>query len=94
MIKYLQLVRGLAAKFDAFEMCHIPQEENSRVDALSRLASSSDHLNTRSVLLEELDRPSYKEPPVLTILQQDDWRAPYVRWLTEGVTPEDPREAR
>ena len=42
MQEYLAKARSLAAKFQYFQICHVPREDNTAVNALSRLASSSE----------------------------------------------------
>ncbi len=40
MAKYLSLVKDIMARFDEVIIVQIPQEQNTEVDALAKLASS------------------------------------------------------
>ncbi|XP_061360638.1 uncharacterized protein LOC133304610 [Gastrolobium bilobum] len=58
MIKYLEKVRLLLTEFQSFKMEHIPREQNSRADILSKLASTKGPGNNRSVIQQSVPNPS------------------------------------
>lgn len=40
-MKYLAKVKGLIQQLDNFEILYVPRDDNTRIDILSKLASSS-----------------------------------------------------
>nr|KYP70898.1 Retrovirus-related Pol polyprotein from transposon opus [Cajanus cajan] len=70
-----------------FTLNHVPLEQNSRVDLLSKLASTKKPGATRSIIQETLAQPSINEEEL------DSWMGPYIAYLTRGELPEDKKEA-
>ena len=58
MILYLKKVRELFKKFIRVQVRHVPRAENSRADALAKLATTSQEDLDRLVLVEHLLEPS------------------------------------
>ena len=58
MILYLKKVRELFKKFIPVQVRHVPRAENSRVDALEKLATTSREDLDRLVPVENLLEPS------------------------------------
>ena len=58
MILYLKKVQELLKKFVQVQVRHIPKAENSRVDALAKLATASQEELNRLMLVEHLQSPS------------------------------------
>ena len=58
MILYLKKVRDLLKKFMMVQVKHIPRAENSRADALAKLATASQEDLSRSTPVEYLAEPS------------------------------------
>ena len=58
MILYLKKVRGLMKKFVLVQVRHIPRAENSRIDALEKLATASQEDLSRLTPVEYLAEPS------------------------------------
>ena len=58
MILYLKKVRELLKKFTRVQIRHIPRAENSRADALAKLAIASQKDLNRLTLVEHLSEPS------------------------------------
>ena len=58
MILYLKKVRELLKKFTRVQIRHIPRAENSRADALEKLAIASQKDLNRLTLVEHLSEPS------------------------------------
>ncbi|GJU40912.1 reverse transcriptase domain-containing protein, partial [Tanacetum coccineum] len=74
----------------------VPQSENKKVDALSKIASTSfAHLN-KQVLVEELKEKSIDEKEVLAIVEEEGntWMTPICEYLTKEILPEDRNKAR
>ena len=54
---YLEYVRTLKVSFTAFELIHVPREQNARADFLAKLASSGKGGRQRTVIQETLKVP-------------------------------------
>ena len=57
MILYLKKVRGLLKKIIRVQFKHVPRTENSRADALAKLATASQEDMGRLILVEHLSEP-------------------------------------
>ena len=57
MIRYLKKVRELLKKFVRVHIKHIPRAENSRADALAKLATAPQEDLDRQVPVEHLMEP-------------------------------------
>ena len=78
MILYLKKVRDLLKKFMLVQVRHIPRAENSRADALAKLATASQEDLSRLTLIEYLVEPSvdiYGEE-VAPIGSEPSWMEP------------------
>ncbi|KAL0454251.1 UNVERIFIED_CONTAM: hypothetical protein Slati_0764300 [Sesamum latifolium] len=70
----------------------IPREENAKADSLSKLASSLEDCRTRHITIHYL--PEARTPlAVQPITTGEDWRTPIIKWIKEGLLPENRREA-
>ena len=58
MILYLKNVRELLKKFIRVQVKHVPRAENSRADALAKLATASQEDLGRLIPVEHLPKPS------------------------------------
>ena len=58
MILYLKKVRDLLKKFVLVQVKHVPRAENSRADALAKLATASQEDLNSSTPVEYLAEPS------------------------------------
>ncbi|XP_061349029.1 uncharacterized protein LOC133318105 [Gastrolobium bilobum] len=90
LMKYLSRVQEIMADFDEVRVSHIPQGENSRADILSKLASTKNPGNLRTVVQQSITTPSC----VMVVTSVNDWRKPLVDYLEKGILPEDLLEAR
>jgi hypothetical protein len=57
MEAYCAEVRKLEARFDGFELCHIPWRDNKEADSVARVGLTQDMPPAR-VFLDELTKPS------------------------------------
>ncbi|XP_071939042.1 uncharacterized protein [Coffea arabica] len=71
MQRYLSKIHQLTAHFDSFEIQRVPQLQNKRIDALSRLAFTSFSDLTKTVLVEVLAEPGYLEEIVCLVYPED-----------------------
>ena len=73
MDAYLKLVQNLAQEFDCFALTRILRSENVQADVLAALASSSDPILKRLILVEFIEHPSIGPPIVVNLIgYQDD----------------------
>ena len=95
MILYLKKVRDLLKKFVLVQVRHIPIAENSRADALAKLATASQEDLSRLTPVEYLAEPSidlYGEE-VAPIESEPGWMDLTWDYLIDGRLLEDPKEA-
>ena len=95
MILYLRKVRDLLKKFVLVQVKHVPRAENSRADALAKLATASQENLSRSTLVEYLAEPSIDLCDVVVALVESEpsWMDPIWDYIIDGSLPDDPKEA-
>ena len=95
MILYLQKVRELLKKFVRVHMRHIPRAENSRAEALAKLATASQEDLNRLTLVEHLSEPSIdlNNEEISPVMSEPSWMDPIWDYLIEGLLPNNPKEA-
>ena len=95
MILYLKNLRDLLKKFVLVQVRHIPKTENSRVDALAKLATTSHEDLSRSTPVEFLAEPSIDlcGVEVAPIGSEPRWMNPIWDYIIDGRLPDDPKEA-
>ena len=95
MILYLRKVRDLLKKFVLVQVKHVPRAENSRADALAKLATASQEDLSMSTPVEYLAEPSidlYGEV-VAQVGSKPTWMEPIWDYIIDGSLPDDPKEA-
>ena len=95
MILYLKKVRELFKKFIRVQVRHVPRAENSRADALEKLATAPREDLNRLVPVEHLPEPSVniddeEVSPVMSKLRRMD---PIWDYLVDRILPSNPKEA-
>ena len=95
MILYLQKVRDLLKKFVLVQVKHIPRAENSRADALAKLATASREDFGRSTPVEYMAEPSINPYSVMVapVESAPSWMDPIWNYIIDGSLPDDPKEA-
>ena len=95
MIRNLKKVRELLKKFVRVQVRHIPRTENSRADALAKLATASQEDLDRRVPIEHLMEPSVdvNSDEVLPVMTAPSWMDPIWDYLLNGILPSDLKEA-
>ena len=95
MILYLKKVRELLRKFVLVQVRHIPRAENSRADALPKLAIASQEDLNKPTPVEHLSEPSIdlNSEEVSLVMFESSWMDPIWDYLIEGLLPNDPKEA-
>ena len=79
MILYLKKVRELLKKIVLVQVRHIPRMENSRADALAKLATASQEDLGRWTLVEHLAEPSIDltDVEVSPVTSEPSWMTPF-----------------
>ena len=95
MILYLRKVRELLRKFMLVQVRHIPRAENSRANALEKLATASQEDLSRLTHVEYLVEPSIdlNDEEVAPFMSEPSWMDPIWDYLIEGLLPNNPKEA-
>ena len=97
IIEYLDLVKEWMKWFDWTKIKHVPREQNTRADILSKLASTKKKGGNKSVIQESLSRPrieKFAAPPEVNAIGDDScWMTRVFNFLTVGVFTADKREA-
>jgi hypothetical protein len=87
LVKYLERVRNLASYFNSLQLTYVPREQNARADLLSKLPSTKKPGSNRTFIQETIANPSINEELVMMIIEEDDWRAPIIRYLQRDELP-------
>ena len=95
MILYLKKVRELLKNFIRVWVKHVLRAENSRADALAKLATASQEDLGRLILIEHLLEPSVSidNKEVSPVMSKLSWMNHIWDYLVEGTLPSDPKEA-
>ena len=95
MILYLKKVRELLKKLVRVQIRHIPRAENSRADALAKLATTSQEDLNRLTPVEHLSEPSVdlNNEEISPVMSEPSWMDPIWDYLIEGLLPNDLKEA-
>ncbi|XP_077246100.1 uncharacterized protein LOC143885957 [Tasmannia lanceolata] len=93
MKRYLHKEKEKLKRMGEVEILQVPRGMNNRVDALSKMASEETH-DFGTVLTEILLHPSIDEVQVLKIPPGPNWMDLIMRFLKDGILPEDKLEAR
>ena len=88
----------IAQKFKEYHIPLILREENERVDALTKLASATTCIKSRTMPVVHLTKPSTAEPEELIVVEirphLNNWITPLRRYLEENILPIDVLEAK
>ena len=95
MILYLRKVSDLLKRFVLVQVKHVPRVENSRANALAKLATTSQEDLSSSTPIEYLAEPSIDlcDVQVAQIRSDPNWMDPIWNYIIEGRLPDDPKEA-
>ena len=96
MQAYLGKIKQLQAHFREFTLKQVPRCRNSHADSLATLATMSDGALSWLIIVEELDRPRWKDQ-VSTMVQfvraGPNWMDPIVAFLKGRDLLEDKEKA-
>ncbi|XP_024163876.1 uncharacterized protein LOC112170814 [Rosa chinensis] len=77
----------------SYTIALIPQAQNNKADAVTKLVTSPPDTNLGSLKLETLDKPSFDKPFSEIFLAESEhppsWMDPFVDYLSKGVEPQD-----
>ena len=95
MVLYLKKVREILKKFVRVQVKHVPRTENSRADALAKLATASQEDLGKLISVEHLPEPSVSidNGEVSPVMSEPSWMDPIWDYLVDGTLPSDPKEA-
>ena len=95
MILYLRKVRDLLKKFVLVQVKHVPRAENSRADALTKLATASQEDLSSSTPVEYIAEPfiDLYDVQVAQIRFDPNWMNPIWDYIIDGRLPDNPKEA-
>ncbi|KAK0585465.1 hypothetical protein LWI29_028950 [Acer saccharum] len=98
MIAYLDIAKRLLRKFIVYRISQIPQEENEKADALSKLASATTCIRSKTIPVAHLIKPSTVESKEIMIAEirpsPSDWTYQLRKYLEENILPKDAVEAK
>ena len=94
MKRYLALTSQLISNFDDVKITWIPQEENSKADEVTRLASSETSERRPGLLIEVQYLPSIEGIEVNYVRLGESWMDPIITYIETGNFSSDPNEAR
>ena len=93
MILYLKKVREFLKKFIRVQVKYVPRVENSRADALEKLATASHEDLGRLIPIEHLPEPSESADngKVSPVMSEPSWMDPIWDYVVDGTLPSDPK---
>ncbi|XP_057742915.1 uncharacterized protein LOC130961187 [Arachis stenosperma] len=91
--KYHTSVKELISHFTYIQITHIAREQNTRADALSKLATTRKNMYDSVISQLTLTEPSYGKT-IFSISQEQDWRTPYKQYLEIGTIPTTIKDER
>nr|KYP65311.1 Transposon Ty3-G Gag-Pol polyprotein [Cajanus cajan] len=93
--RYFHVASHQISSFDEFTIQHVPREQNTRADLLSKLASTKRPGQHRTIIQETLHSPSLDDK-VVNVSDSEDlgWMTSIWGYLKEGILPKDKDEAR
>ena len=86
MQQYLKLFRALRMAFQKVSVVKISRSQNSHVDSVATLASSSDECIPRMISIELLEQLSITHCAIVasTTVLEPSWMDPYISFLFVG----------
>ena len=95
MQQYLKLFEALRVAFQKVSVVRIPRSQNSHVDSLATLASSSDECIPQMISIELLEQLSIKHRVIIasTTVLEPSWMDPYISSLYDGSLPTNSKKS-
>lgn len=94
--KYLATKKKRINNFDLVEISHIPREQNTRADVLSKLASTRASRINHSFMQETLEKPSHGTGTMVATVEPilRTWMTPIMEYIEERKLLGDSTEAK
>ena len=86
----------MQTKFESFDLSHIPRDENTHVDSLATLTTSSTRSFLRVIIVEDLYTPTPPEKDIRQVYQVNlapNWMDPILKFLESDIMPKEKIEA-
>lgn len=74
LLRYFHKVNSLLKDFSNFNIDHIPREQNSRANLLSKLTHAREKAEQYLVIKMTLDKPMIEAFATNTVTPKDNWR--------------------
>lgn len=93
--KYLATVKKMIIDFNLVEISHIPREQNTRVDVLSKVESTRSSRINHYFVQETLERPNYGTNIIVAVVEPvpRTWTTLIKEYIEEGKPQDDLTEA-
>ncbi|CAL8997655.1 unnamed protein product, partial [Prunus brigantina] len=93
---YVQKVKTILLRYRSHSITQIPRAQNTRADALARLASALDANLTRSIPIEYLSERSIDrhDDTTMAVDAAPTWMTPIWDFLSHGILPQDKVQAK
>ncbi len=91
MLKYHTKVKSLLAKIQKSEIINLPHSDTAEADLIAKAASEGHEVY--QVPLYHQHRPCFEEETVLMTNSQVSWMTPIIKYLKDGILPEDKVQA-
>nr|KYP74527.1 Transposon Ty3-I Gag-Pol polyprotein [Cajanus cajan] len=93
--RYFHTAAQQISSFDEFSIKHVPREQNTRADLLSKLASTKKPGQHRTIIQETLHSPSLDDKTVnVNDSEELGWMTDIWNYLKDGALPTNKDEAR
>nr|GFA78752.1 reverse transcriptase domain-containing protein [Tanacetum cinerariifolium] len=96
MVQYLDKTKSLIQGFDRFTIKQVPRSENKKVNALSKIASTSFAHLSKQVLVEILKNKSISKMEISTVIEEQNptLMTPIIEFISKGTLPHEQKDAR
>ncbi|GKC74803.1 reverse transcriptase domain-containing protein [Tanacetum coccineum] len=96
MIQYINKTKSLIQGFDRFTITQVPRGDNKKLDALSKIASTSFAHLSKQVLVEILKNKSISEMEISMVIEEQDptWMTPIINFISKGTLPHEQKDTR
>nr|GEX41341.1 reverse transcriptase domain-containing protein [Tanacetum cinerariifolium] len=91
MVKYLEKTKSLISGFANFSISKVPTSKNKKVNALSKIMSTSFAHLSKQVLVEVLKEKPIQEEEVAIVVEEEGptWMTPIMEYLKDETLPGD-----
>ncbi|GJS66378.1 reverse transcriptase domain-containing protein [Tanacetum coccineum] len=95
-VKYLEKAKTLISGFANFSISQVPRSKNKKVDALSKITSTSFAHLSKQVLVKVLKEKPIQEEEVATLVEEEGptWMTPIIEYLKDGTLPDDEKRGK